>query len=66
MDGIIEFLGSLGIVGWLLLILCVLIIFNLRKILRLRSPLDTPQHKLWRNSDVETKADHLDKKDIDF
>jgi len=63
MDGIIEFLGSLGIVGWLLLIL---FIFNLRKILRLRSPLDTPQHKLWRNSDVETKADHLDKKDIDF
>lgn len=68
MDSFIEFFKSLGIIGWVLLALCVLILFNLRKIIRLRSPLDSQQHKAWRDNEGEmhgsrTKPAHLETKD---
>ena len=63
-----RILQSLSIVGWVLLMLCVLILLNLRKIIRLRSPLDSQQHREWRD-DVSgmhgsrTTAEHLENKD---
>jgi len=71
MTGVLEFLGSLGIVGWIAVILCVLLLLNLGKVFRLRSPLDSQQHRSWRFSQEtmrggNTKPDHLEKKDIDI
>jgi len=68
MAGLLEFFGSLSLFGWFLLGLCILFLFNIRKIIRLRSPLDSQQHKSWRETQGSidggnTKADHLEKKD---
>lgn len=66
MEGLIEFISSLGAVGWGLILLCALILINLGKIIRLRSPLDSPQHKAWRKAGGTTKADHLENNDIEI
>lgn len=66
MEIFIEFISSLGAIGWALILLCALIIINLRKIIRLRSPLDSPQHKAWRKAGGTTKADHLESNDIEI
>jgi len=61
-DSILEFLGSLSIFGWILIVLLILRFLNIGKVIRLRSPLDTQQHKLWRSTDGTTKPGHLEKK----
>jgi len=50
---LIEFIGSLGVFGWILIALCILLLLNLRKILQLRSPLDSKDHDFWKN--IKTK-----------
>ena len=45
---VLEFLGSLGFIGYVVLIVLVLAILNIKKLVFLRSPLDSQQHKIWR------------------
>ena len=68
MASVLEFFGSLSVVGWVLVVICILLLLNIRKIFRLRTPLDSQQHKSWRASagsmhGGNTKADHLEKED---
>ena len=60
----LEFFGSLGVIGWIVLILVILTVVNIRKILVLRSPLDSQDQKLWREKAGEiggpTKPKHLE------
>lgn len=63
MAEIVEFFSSLGVIGWVLFVLCILLLINLGKIFRLRSPLDSQQHKSWRSTGGITKADHLEQND---
>ena len=60
-----EFLQSLGIFGYIILGVLALLIWNIRKIIFLRSPLDSQQHKLWRATQGGTEPDHLTKKSVD-
>jgi len=62
MASVLAFLSSLSLLGWVLVVLCILVIFNFAKILRLRSPLDSEQHKSWRSTGDINKAGHLEKK----
>ena len=58
----IEFISSLGLIGYFVIIVAVLGLWNLRKLIFLRSPLDSQQHKLWRGTGGGTPPDHLDDK----
>jgi len=71
-SAIFEFFGSLGFMGWCLIALCVLLLVNLAKLVRLRSPLDSQEHRLWKydratrhpgRTQRPMKLDHLEKKD---
>ena len=55
----IEFIQSLGIVGYIVLGIVALALWNLRKLITLRSPLDSQQHKNWRATGGTTPPDHL-------
>jgi len=61
LSALIEFISSLGLVGYVVLIVVILCLFNLKKIIFLKSPLDSQQHKLWRSVGSEPNPDHLDK-----
>ena len=66
MSAVIEFFSSLSALGWLVFIIVVLILINLRKILFLKSPLDSQDHKHWREKitdmSIAADADHLEQK----
>ena len=71
-SAILEFFSSLGVIGWCLIALCILLLLNLSKLARLRSPLDSQEHRLWKydratrhpgRSKRTMKLDHLEKKD---
>ncbi len=55
----IEFFQSLGIVGYFVIIVVVLGLWNLKKLIFLKSPLDSQQHKNWKATGGVTKPDHL-------
>ena len=64
MQEFVEFINSLRLTGNILIGLIVLILINLKKIITLRSPLDSWQHKLWKDTGgAGDKAEHLDPKD---
>ena len=64
MQEFVEFINSLSLTGYILIGLIVLILINLKKIITLRSPLDSWQHKLWKDTGgAGEKAEHLDPKD---
>lgn len=56
----LEFLQSLSLFGVLALVIVVLGLFYLKKLIFLRSPLDSEQHKLWRRTGGVGRPDHLD------
>jgi len=66
MEGIVEFVKSLSLTGYLLIGLCIMILINIRKLITLRSPLDTWQHKFWKNMGGTTKPEHLENKNDEF
>ena len=47
---VFEFMSSLGLIGYLVIGVLGLAIWNLRKLWKLRTPLDSPQHKAWRRN----------------
>jgi len=47
------------------LIVLVLAILNIRKLILLRSPLDSQKHTIWRATGGVTKPDHLESTVID-
>mgnify|MGYP001296913920 CR=1 FL=1 len=55
-----EFISSLGLIGYLLIGVLGLAIWNLRKLWKLHTPLDSPQHKAWPRSHECDHQDHLD------
>lgn len=55
-----EFLASLSVFGWIMIGVVFLGLWNLRRLFFMRSPLDSPQHKGWRET-PGTRPDHLDK-----
>jgi len=55
----LEFFQSLSVIGYFVIIVVVLGLLNLRKLIFLRSPLDSQQHKLWRRTGGVTPPDHL-------
>lgn len=55
----LSFIQSLGIIGYIVLGIIILSVWNLKKLLFLRSPLDSQQHKLWRATGGTTRPDHL-------
>lgn len=55
-----DFIYSLGVIGYVIIILLIVLIWNIRGIIFLRSPLDSQQHKIWRETGGTTKADHLE------
>lgn len=55
----IEFFQSLGVIGYFVVVVLVLGLWNLRKLIKLRSPLDSQQHKNWRNTGGTAPPDHL-------
>jgi hypothetical protein len=64
MQGFIEFVSSLSMTGYILIGIVILILLNLKKIVLLRSPLDSWQHKLWKDTGgAGDKAEHLEPKD---
>lgn len=58
----VEFLASLSALGWIVIGVVLLGLWNVRKLIFLRSPLDSPQHKGWREA-PGTRPDHLDPDD---
>ena len=64
MDTIIEFVQSLGLIGYVVLGICFLCLIRLKKILTLRSPLDSWQHRAYQRTGGAMKPDHLLKKYI--
>jgi len=50
MHSVIEFVQSLSLTGYILIGICVLLLLNLRKLITLRSPLDSWQHTLWKRT----------------
>ena len=64
MQGFIEFVSSLSMTGYILIGIVILILLNLKKIVLLRSPLDSWQHKLWKDTGgAGDRAEHLEPKD---
>lgn len=55
----IEFFLSLGVIGYFVVGVLVLALWNLRGLIKLRTPLDSQQHKSWRATGGSTKPDHL-------
>jgi len=55
----IEFFASLGIIGYFVIAVVILGLWNLRKLITLRSPLDSQQHKTWRGTGGAGDPDHL-------
>ena len=55
----IEFFASLGIIGYFVIGVLVFALWNLRKLFKLRTPLDSQQHKNWRATGGTTRPDHL-------
>ncbi|MBT4567911.1 MAG: hypothetical protein HOC45_08365 [Marinovum sp.] len=55
-----EFISSLGVIGYFLIGVLGLALWKLRKLWKLRSPLDSLQHKAWRNMGGLEHPDHLD------
>lgn len=66
MNVVFEFFSSLGLVGWFVIILLALILLNIRSIFRLSSPLDSQDHKNWREKlsdmSISEEPKHLQKK----
>ena len=60
----IEFLFSLGVLGWIVLLLVIALVValirNPKKLIFLNSPLDSQQHKLYRGTGGG-HPEHLDK-----
>ena len=61
MDLLIEFVKSLSLTAYVLIGFCVAILFNLKKLLTLRSPLDTWQHRFWKNMGGADKPEHIER-----
>lgn len=74
METVLDFFSSLSVVGWFVVILCVLLLLNLpgivRGIVRLRSRLDSQEHRLWKQDRINRipertkgtmKLDHLER-----
>ncbi|WP_299202188.1 hypothetical protein [uncultured Tateyamaria sp.] len=59
----IEFFQSLGLFGYAILAFLAVLIWNLKKLIKLRTPLDSQQHKIWRATGGTTKPDHLENRD---
>ena len=57
---VFEFMASLGLIGYLVVGVLGLAVWNLRKMWKLRTPLDSPQHMAWRKSGGFDHPDHLD------
>ena len=55
-----EFMSSLGLIRYLVIGVLELAIWNLRKLWKLRTPLDSPQHKAWQRNGGFDHPDHLD------
>jgi len=64
MDILVEFFQSLGLVGYIILGFCILFLINIKKIITLRSPLDSWQHRTFQQTGGAMNPDHLDKKYI--
>ena len=64
MDILIEFFQSLGLIGYIVLGFIILFLINLKKIITLRSPLDSWQHRTFQQTGGAMKPDHLEKKYI--
>jgi hypothetical protein len=56
----LEFFTSLGVFGYILLAIIAVCLINIKKIVLLRSPLDSEQHKIWRSTGGVSRPDHLD------
>ncbi|MXY32754.1 MAG: hypothetical protein F4186_14945 [Boseongicola sp. SB0676_bin_33] len=56
---VLEFFRSLGLIGYVVLAVLILALLNIRKLILLRSPLDSQQHKTWRATGGTTNPDHL-------
>lgn len=61
-----EFIYPLGAVGCFVIGFLFLCLWNFRKLLFLRSPLDSQQHELWRSAEGTTPPDHLNTDKMDF
>lgn len=59
LESILEFFRSLGLIGYVVLTVLVLALLNIRKLILLRSPLDSQLHKAWRATGGTTNPDHL-------
>lgn len=55
-----DFFQSLGLFGYVILAFVALLIWNLKKLIKLRTPLDSQQHKIWRATGGTTAPDHLE------
>jgi len=64
MDQIVEFVQSLGLIGYVVIGIVFLCILNIKKIMTLRSPLDSWQHRAFQRTGGVMNPDHLDKKYI--
>lgn len=57
---VLEFFRSLGVIGYVVLTVLVLALLNIKKLILLRSPLDSQQHRNWRATGGTTNPDHLE------
>lgn len=63
MSALVDFFQSLSTLGYIVIALVALCVWNLKSLMRLRSPLDSWQHKIWRSTCGETPPDHLEQRD---
>lgn len=61
----VDFVQSLGLFGYGILAFLVLLIWRLKSIIKLRSPMDSQQHITWRTTGGITDPDHLNSNDVD-
>ncbi|MCV3273398.1 hypothetical protein [Roseobacter sinensis] len=61
----VDFFQSLGLTAYLILAVLVLVLWNIKKLILLRSPLDSQQHRTWRATGGTTRPDHLENSDLD-
>lgn len=64
MDVIYEFIQSLGVIGYIVIGIVLLCLFNLRKLLTLKSPLDSWQHRAFQRTGGVMNPEHLDREYI--
>ena len=57
MSEILEFLSSLGLVGYFVLVVLILCIINFRKVFSQGSVLKKPSHTSWKDNHGYTKPD---------